>query len=228
MRMHLMVEALAQAWSVLARPRLPRWPCSWSVSVSMGGQGGAMRAADHQFQQPLTVGVMDRQGTPGVKFDVEGSGYGFRVIRRITAAGAATPQLRHGAASVILQGMRQTIQNLEESKIREVANAGMGSRTCWPSGLARATKSRPDFIRQAAVESLQKGETFYNTTWACPSCARRWRTTPAPAWAAGGCRPHCSHLQWRQCADAGHAGPGGPGQTKWWRSRRSGPTWPSP
>jgi branched-chain amino acid transport system substrate-binding protein len=44
-----------------------------------------MRAADHQFQQQLAVGVMDRQGEPGVKFDVEGSGYGFRVIKQIPA-----------------------------------------------------------------------------------------------------------------------------------------------
>jgi branched-chain amino acid transport system substrate-binding protein len=36
-----------------------------------------MRAADHQFQQALVVGVMDKKGAPGVKFDVEGSGYGF-------------------------------------------------------------------------------------------------------------------------------------------------------
>jgi branched-chain amino acid transport system substrate-binding protein len=34
---------------------------------------------------------MDRMGTPGVKFDVEGSGYGFRVIRSITAAQAEMP-----------------------------------------------------------------------------------------------------------------------------------------
>jgi branched-chain amino acid transport system substrate-binding protein len=47
-----------------------------------------MRAADHQFQQPLVVGVMDRVGTPGVKFDVEGSGYGFRVVKTIAAANA--------------------------------------------------------------------------------------------------------------------------------------------
>ena len=47
-----------------------------------------MRAVDHQFQQPLAVGVMDRQGTPGVKFDVEGSGYGFRVIKQTSAAQA--------------------------------------------------------------------------------------------------------------------------------------------
>jgi branched-chain amino acid transport system substrate-binding protein len=50
-----------------------------------------MRALDHQFQQPLVVGVMDRMGTPGVKFDVEGSGYGFRVVKTITPAAAELP-----------------------------------------------------------------------------------------------------------------------------------------
>ena len=50
-----------------------------------------MRAADHQFQQSLVVGVMDRQGTPGVKFDVEGSGYGFRVVKTIPADRAEMP-----------------------------------------------------------------------------------------------------------------------------------------
>jgi len=59
--------------------------------VSLSGQGGRMRAADHQFQQPLVVGLMDRQGAPGVKFDVEGSGYGFRVIRQISPAQAELP-----------------------------------------------------------------------------------------------------------------------------------------
>jgi branched-chain amino acid transport system substrate-binding protein len=34
---------------------------------------------------------MDRQGAPGVKFDVEGSGYGFRVIRSITPQQAEQP-----------------------------------------------------------------------------------------------------------------------------------------
>ena len=31
---------------------------------------------------------MERQGTPGVKFDVEGSGYGFRVVKTVPAAAA--------------------------------------------------------------------------------------------------------------------------------------------
>jgi branched-chain amino acid transport system substrate-binding protein len=52
------------------------------AAVSFSGWVGTMRAADHQFQQPLVVGVMDRQGAPGVKFDVEGSGFGFRVVRQ--------------------------------------------------------------------------------------------------------------------------------------------------
>ncbi|MBC8118723.1 MAG: branched-chain amino acid ABC transporter substrate-binding protein [Burkholderiaceae bacterium] len=37
-----------------------------------------MRSTDHQLIGPLVVSVMDRQGTPGVVYDVEGSGYGFR------------------------------------------------------------------------------------------------------------------------------------------------------
>ena len=41
--------------------------------------------------QPLVVGLMDRVGTPGVKFDVEGSGYGFRVIKTLSAARAERP-----------------------------------------------------------------------------------------------------------------------------------------
>jgi len=56
--------------------------------VTLAGQSGAMRAADHQFQQPLVVGMMERQGTPGVPFDVEGSGYGFKVVKTLSAQAA--------------------------------------------------------------------------------------------------------------------------------------------
>ncbi|WP_298208340.1 branched-chain amino acid ABC transporter substrate-binding protein [Acidovorax sp.] len=92
MRMQLMVEALAQAveragsTDIVAIARQME-----SANVQLSGQGGSMRAADHQFQQALVVGVMDRKGAPGVKFDVEGSGYGFRVVRQITAAKAQQP-----------------------------------------------------------------------------------------------------------------------------------------
>jgi branched-chain amino acid transport system substrate-binding protein len=48
-----------------------------------------MRAGDHQAQQPLMVAVMDRKGAKGVAFDVEGSGYGFRVVRQLKAEEAS-------------------------------------------------------------------------------------------------------------------------------------------
>ncbi len=101
MRMQLMVEALAQAIekSAAAGALTPGSALDMvavaraleSASVSLQGQSGSMRASDHQFQQPLVVGVMDRVGAPGVKFDVEGSGFGFRVVRALSAAAAEMP-----------------------------------------------------------------------------------------------------------------------------------------
>ena len=83
MRMQLMIEALAQALEKAGTAdAVPLASALEQAAVSFSGWTGRMRAADHQFQQPLVVGVMDRQGTPGVKFDVEGSGYGFRVVRQ--------------------------------------------------------------------------------------------------------------------------------------------------
>ena len=50
-----------------------------------------MRKTDHQLQQPLVVSVMERAGTPGVKHDVEGSGFGFRTVRRFAAGEVELP-----------------------------------------------------------------------------------------------------------------------------------------
>ncbi|WP_353238664.1 branched-chain amino acid ABC transporter substrate-binding protein [Limnohabitans sp.] len=92
LRMQLMIEALAQAVERAGGTD----PVAMAVQlekarVSIAGQTGTMRAEDHQFQQPLVVGVMARQGTPGVPFDVEGSGYGFKVVRQIKAEQARMP-----------------------------------------------------------------------------------------------------------------------------------------
>lgn len=92
MRMQLMVEALAQSIekartveSAAVAAQLEK------ATVLFAGHKGVMRGADHQFQQPLLVAVMDKQGAPGVRFDVEGSGYGFRVIKTIDAARSSQP-----------------------------------------------------------------------------------------------------------------------------------------
>ena len=92
MRLQLMIESLAQAIEkAQSTDAVPVARALEQARVNLNGQAGAMRAADHQFQQQLVVGVMDRQGTPGVKFDVEGSGYGFRVIRTVAPAQAEMP-----------------------------------------------------------------------------------------------------------------------------------------
>jgi branched-chain amino acid transport system substrate-binding protein len=54
-------------------------------------QAATMRASDHQLQQPLVVSVMDRVGAPGVPRDVEGSGFGFRTVRRFEASEIELP-----------------------------------------------------------------------------------------------------------------------------------------
>jgi branched-chain amino acid transport system substrate-binding protein len=58
---------------------------------TLGGfHQATMRAADHQLLQPLVVSVMERAGTEGVRFDSEGSGYGFRTVRRFESVEAPT------------------------------------------------------------------------------------------------------------------------------------------
>ena len=92
MRLALMIEALVQAIERAGSvDAVPVARALEQADVSLHGQRGHMRAADHQFQQQLVVGVMDRQGRPGVQFDVEGSGYGFRVVKTIPAERAELP-----------------------------------------------------------------------------------------------------------------------------------------
>jgi len=84
LRMQLMLEALAQAMDAAGSAEaLAVARQLEKTRVSLAGQSGFMRAEDHQFQQPLVVGLMQRQGEPGVPFDVEGSGYGFKVVQTL-------------------------------------------------------------------------------------------------------------------------------------------------
>ena len=58
----------------------------------LGGLHAAtMRASDHQLLQPLFVSVMGRAGTPGIAHDVEGSGFGFKTLRRFEPEQLALP-----------------------------------------------------------------------------------------------------------------------------------------
>jgi aspartate/methionine/tyrosine aminotransferase len=57
--------------------------------------------------------------------------------------------------------MREAIQNLEASKIREVANAGLGRDDVLAFWFGESDEVTPEVVRQAAIDSLQRGETFY-------------------------------------------------------------------
>lgn len=57
--------------------------------------------------------------------------------------------------------MRNIVRNLQESRIREVANAGLGRSDVLPFWFGESDEVTPDAIRQAAIASLARGETFY-------------------------------------------------------------------
>ena len=92
LRMQLMIEALVQSIEKagVSEPLAVALQLE-KADVSLGGQRGKMRALDHQFQQPLVVSMMAKQGGPDVPFDVEGSGYGFKVVKQFKAADVELP-----------------------------------------------------------------------------------------------------------------------------------------
>ena len=90
LRMQMVIEALTQ--SIEKARSIEAGAVATELEkavVTMAGQTGVMRASDHQFQQPLLVAQMGKLGAAGVRFDVEGSGFGFRVIKTIPREKAA-------------------------------------------------------------------------------------------------------------------------------------------
>jgi len=57
--------------------------------------------------------------------------------------------------------MRHAVEQLEASRIREVANAGFGRDDVLAFWFGESDEVTPEPIRRAAVESIERGETFY-------------------------------------------------------------------
>jgi aspartate/methionine/tyrosine aminotransferase len=57
--------------------------------------------------------------------------------------------------------MRDVVTQLAESRIREVANEGLGREGVLKFWFGESDEVTPAFIREAAIASLQAGETFY-------------------------------------------------------------------
>jgi aspartate/methionine/tyrosine aminotransferase len=64
--------------------------------------------------------------------------------------------------------MRTTIEQLPGSKIRDVANAGLGRPDVLAFWFGESDEVTPLEVRQAASESLLRGETFYSHNLGLP------------------------------------------------------------
>lgn len=64
--------------------------------------------------------------------------------------------------------MRELIQQLPASKIREVANAGIGRDDVLAFWFGESDEVTPAFVREAAAASLARGETFYSHNLGLP------------------------------------------------------------
>jgi branched-chain amino acid transport system substrate-binding protein len=92
LRMHVLVDMLAAAIEKAGSTE------AQAVARAMEGarfkngfHEATMRASDHQLIQPLYVSVMQKLGDGAIRFDNEGSGYGFRTERYLPAALTALP-----------------------------------------------------------------------------------------------------------------------------------------
>ena len=63
---------------------------------------------------------------------------------------------------------RPAVRALRASKIREVANAGIGHEDIAAFWFGEPDEVTPDFIRQAAVDALNAGDTFYTHNLGIP------------------------------------------------------------
>jgi aspartate/methionine/tyrosine aminotransferase len=64
--------------------------------------------------------------------------------------------------------MRQAIERLQGSLIREIANAGMGRADVLAFWFGESDEVTPELVRRAAIESLERGETFYSQNLGLP------------------------------------------------------------
>jgi aspartate/methionine/tyrosine aminotransferase len=83
--------------------------------------------------------------------------------------------------------MRQVIEALPTSKIREVADAALGRDDVLAFWFGESDEATPGFIREAAMRSLAEGETFYSHNLGLPELREalaRYTSSLHPAVAA--------------------------------------------
>lgn len=82
---------------------------------------------------------------------------------------ALTPARRDPAPAGGSLHARLAVRELVASKIREVANAGLGRADVVAFWFGEPDEVTPEFVRRAAIESLEAGETFYTHNFGIPA-----------------------------------------------------------
>ena len=68
---------------------------------------------------------------------------------------------------------RPTVQALQPSLIRKLANTAMNRTDVIPLWFGEPDKPTPFFIREAAKDAIDEGQTSTNPTWASRRCEKR-------------------------------------------------------
>ncbi|MDR6538591.1 branched-chain amino acid ABC transporter substrate-binding protein [Variovorax soli] len=86
--MHMLREAMRKAHST--NPKKVAFAMEGMKYASPMGEI-EMRQSDHQLQAPIYLGTWAKKGSPGVKYDAENTGYGFRNEATWSAAESTQP-----------------------------------------------------------------------------------------------------------------------------------------
>jgi aspartate/methionine/tyrosine aminotransferase len=79
-------------------------------------------------------------------------------------------------AGAFAPGAREGVLTLRSSKIRDVANAGMGRPDILPFWFGEPDEQTSEKVRGAAIDHIASGQTFYVQTLAFRHCGKPWQT----------------------------------------------------
>ena len=91
---------------------------------------------------------------------------------------------------------RPAVRALRASKIREVANAGMGRDDVCAFWFGEPDEVTPEFIRRAAIDALAAGDTFYAHNLGIPELRAAVADYRPGMSEAGRCSPPRCPGQW--------------------------------
>ena len=102
------------------------------------------------------------------------------VLCTLHACGAAGSAAKEHSMSSHPIEVHPNVRAIASSKIREVANAGLGRRDVLPFWFGKPDETTPEFIRNAASAALAAGDTFYTHNYGNPplrEALAAWRCT---------------------------------------------------